>query len=165
MGEVSERERKATIGKDASNSVSESLHALTKDMQQKCGPKARTDRLAAVGQSIYNNDFGHATPLVTGRKPKAGNEVSCELGEFYKLRPELQASLVQAAKETSSKWKKKYDLALVRQQEYTRRKREIMMEKKLKDAEEHYIVALYFYEQYDSPRCWTTVMMANGYNC
>ena len=51
---------------------------------------------------------------------------------------------MQAAKETSSKWKKKYDLALVRQQEYTRRKREIMMEKKLKDAEEHYIVALYF---------------------
>ena len=165
MGEVSERERKATIGKDASNSVSESLHALTKDMQQKCGPKARTDRLAAVGQSIYNNDFGHATPLVTGRKPKAGNEVSCELGEFYKLRPELQASLVQAAKETSSKWKKKYDLALVRQQEYTRRKREIMMEKKLKDAEEHYIVALYFYEQYDSPRCWTTVRIANDYYC
>ena len=85
MGKVSEREQKATIGKDASNSVSKSLHALTKDMQQKCGPKACTNRLAAVGRSIYNNDFGHATPLVTGRKPKAGKEVSCELGEFYKL--------------------------------------------------------------------------------
>ena len=55
---VSERERKDMLGLDASNSVSESLHACTKSMQKECGPNARIDRLADVAQSQFNNDYG-----------------------------------------------------------------------------------------------------------
>ena len=52
MGKVSEREREVTIEKYISNSVSKPLHLLTKEIQQRHGPKARTNRLAVVGQSI-----------------------------------------------------------------------------------------------------------------
>ena len=90
---------------DASNSVSESGHALVKTMQKLCGPTARCDGLGAVGQSQGNNDFGHGSQaLVTGMKVKEGNEVVHERGEFHKLLPELQASLVQRGKEMATKW-------------------------------------------------------------
>ena len=35
-----------------------------------------------------------------------------------------------------------------------------MMEKKLDEAQEDFIVALYFHEQYNSHRCWRTVEVA-----
>ena len=107
MDTVSEQGRKTILRKYASNSVSELLHVTTKDMQKKGGPKAHTGRRAAVGQSIFKNSYGNETLLITGRKPKPENEFIYELGEFYRLSFELQASSVQAVKEMSTKWKKK----------------------------------------------------------
>lgn len=34
------------------------------------------------------------------------------------------------------------------------RKVEIMMERKLGQAQEEFIIAIYFYEQYHPPHCW-----------
>ena len=83
-----------------------------------------------------------------------------ERGEFHKLLPELQASLVQTGKEMATKWEKNYDVALKRQKAATRRRREIIFEKKLEEAEDDYIVAIYFHEQYNSKRCWDNVEKA-----
>ena len=161
MKKVSAQEREATMNCDASNSVSESSHALVKTMQKLCGPTARADGLGAVGQSQGNNDFGHGDQAkVTGRNPKEGNEVTHEIGEFHKLVPELKISLVQTGKIMSSKWKKNYDIALERQKAATRRRREIIFEKKLEEAEEDYIVPIYFHKQYHSQRCWSTIAIA-----
>ena len=86
---IRERERKDMLGLDASNSVPESLHACTKSMQNECGPNARTDRLAAVGQSRFNNDSGQVQQLVTGRKSQTEDGNQKELGEFHKLPAKL----------------------------------------------------------------------------
>ena len=60
----------------------------------------------------------------------------------------------------SSKWKKNQEVALERQKAATRCCREIIFEKKLKEAEEDYIVAVYFNKQYQSQRCWSTIVIA-----
>ena len=87
---VSKQERLATMNCNASNSQSESGHALVKTMRKIYDPTARCDGLGAVGQSQGNNDFGHGIQgLVTGMKAKEGNEVVHEQGEFHKLMPEL----------------------------------------------------------------------------
>ena len=100
---VLERERKDMLGLDAGNSVSESLHACTKSMQKECGPNARIDRLAAVGQNRFNNDYGRVQQLVTGRKSQIEDSNQKELGEFHKLPAELQAPMVVAARKNSLK--------------------------------------------------------------
>ena len=41
-----------------------------------------------------------------------------------------------------------------------RRKEQILLDKKYASAKEEHIVALYFHEQYHSPRCWKTVREA-----
>ena len=51
---------------------------------------------------------------------------------------------------------KDFDAALQRQFDARRRKEEIKLEKQYEDASEEYIVAIYFFEQYFSPRCWST---------
>ena len=161
MKKVSAQEREATINYDASNSVSESSHALVKTMQKLCGPTARADGLGAVGQSQGNNDFGHGDQAkVTGRNPKEDNKVTHKIGEFHKLVLELKISLVQTGKIMSSKWKKNYDVALERQKAATRRRCEIIFEKKLEEAEEDCIVAVYFHEQYHSQCCLSTIVIA-----
>ena len=57
--------------------------------------------------------------------------------------------------------KKSFDVALAKQLEKRRRKEEIALEKQYEDATEDYIVAIYFFEQYHSPRCWLTANVAN----
>ena len=152
-------ERQANMGKDASNSISESLHASSTVGLRTCGT-ARLDHMAAEGQSRANNDFGRGhQALVTGRRAKSGVIVK-EIGEFHKLPQELQKSIIQAGKESAGSWRKKFDEALFRQKEASRRKEQIKLEKKLTDAQEDYIVAIYFWEQYHSPRCWKTVEIA-----
>ena len=41
-----------------------------------------------------------------------------------------------------------------------RRKEEINLENNYEDATDDYIVAIYFHEQYHSPRCWLTLEVA-----
>ena len=143
-------------------SWSQVIHwSLVKTMQTLCGPTACADRLGAVDQSQRNDDFGHSDQAkVTGRNPKEGNKVTHKIGEFHKLVPGLKRSLVQTGKIMSSKWKKNYDVALERQKAATRRRREIIFENKLEEAEEDYIVAVYFHEQYHSQHCWSTIVIA-----
>ena len=45
-------------------------------------------------------------------------------------------------------------MVLKRQKAAPRRRREMIFEEKLEEAEDDYIVALYFREQYNSKRCW-----------
>ena len=49
---------------------------------------------------------------------------------------------------------------MVRQLEMKRRKEEIIMEKKLQNALEEYIDALYLFDRYNSKRCWRKKMIA-----
>ena len=68
MSLVTEEERADGLGIDASNSVSESVHAASIDMLELFGT-IRMDYCAAIGQSRFNNDFGRAHKNnVSGRR-------------------------------------------------------------------------------------------------
>ena len=60
--------------------------------------------------------------------------------------PELKTLLVQTRKIMSSKWEKNYDVALEGQKAATRRCCDITFEKKLEEAEEDSVVAIYFHK-------------------
>ena len=75
------------------------------------------------------------------------------IGGFHLLTPEFQITSV-----ITDKWNRKshrYDfkIAIVEQFEMKRRKEEIILEKKLENALENCIDALYLFERYNSKRC------------
>ena len=76
---------------------------------------------------------------------------------------ELQRTAILAAQENAKVDKCRFDVALEKQFESRRRKEEIALEKKYKDASEDHIVAIYFFKQYDSPRCWITKEMTEEF--
>ena len=154
-GKVSQVERIASRGIDASNSISESLHASSTH-GLKLGSTIRLDHCAAEGQTRANNDFGRGhVALVSGRKSHHEHD-SISIGTYHMLPPELQRTAIIAAKENAGENRQKFDVALKDQFEKRRRKEEIALEKKYENASEDYIVAIYLFEQYDSPRCWLT---------
>ena len=153
-GGVSEQERIAGRGIDATNSISESLHASSTH-GLKVGGTIRLDHCAAEGQTRANNDFGRQhLSLVSGRASKVNADK--ELGTFHSLPPELQRTAMLVAKENASNNRQRFDNALKKQFAKRQMKEEIGLRKQYENATEEYVVAIYFYEQYHSPRCWLT---------
>ena len=93
-GGVSEQERIAGRGIDATNSISESLHASsTHGHGLKIGGTIRLDHCTAEGQTRANNDFGRQhVSLVSGWASKVNADK--ELGTFHSLPPELQRTAI-----------------------------------------------------------------------
>ena len=92
-GMVSREERIAGRGIDATNSISESLHASSTH-SLKMGTTIRFDHCAAEGQTRANNDFGcQHLSLVNGQSSKK-DIVKKPMGKFHLLPPELQRSAI-----------------------------------------------------------------------
>lgn len=99
--EVSEEDRKAAFGAEASTSISESVHASS-TVGLKIAGTIRLDSVTAEGQTRMNNDFGRGhEALVTGKSAKSG-ELKQSLGTFHVLPVELQTSLIGFAKKMAS---------------------------------------------------------------
>lgn len=153
---VSEEDRKATMMMKASTSISESVHASS-TVGLVISGTIRLDNVTAEGQTRANNDFGRGIEsLVTGRG-KAGKLTERVLGTFHILPKELQQSLVAFGKSHAPAARRQFDSALKEQDDARRRKEEIALERKLNEAQSEFIVAIYFHEQFHSPRCWRTV--------
>ena len=160
QAQITEEDRKANMNKMAHNSISESNHASSTAALQICG-NIRLDHAAAEGQTRANNDFGRKhESLVKGNRAKSTNAKVLDLGMFHQLPCELQETLIQTSRENAMKTRQSFDNALQKQRVARQEKEELVMKKKLDRAKEDYIVAMYFYEQYHSPRCWTTVEKA-----
>ena len=88
MARVTMAERVAGRGIDATNSISESLHASSTH-GLKVGSTIRLDHCAAEGQTWANNDFGcQHLSLVSGCQ--ARNEMNNKpMRTFHLLPPEL----------------------------------------------------------------------------
>lgn len=156
---TSKEDRIACRGKDASNSIAESLHAQSTVGLRTCGT-ARLDYMAAEGQTRSNNDFGRCPELyVTGKSAKS-KTIEYILGTFHTWPEELQQSIVQAGKEQAPQMRQRFNEALAAQEEARRLKEEIRLRHRLDATREEYIVAIYFWEQYHSPRCWRTAAEA-----
>ena len=133
MARVTLAERVAGRGIDATNSISESLHASSTH-GLKVGSTIRLDHCAAEGQTRANNDFGRQhLSLVSGRQ--AGNNVNDKpMGTFHLLPPELQKTAIMASKENAKSNRKNFDEALERQFKKRRMKEEIMLRKQYANA-------------------------------
>ncbi len=155
-GMVSEEEKVASWGKDATTSISESVHASATVGLGIAGT-IHLDHVTAEGQARFNNDFGRGHKALVKRSSKSDNVKERVLGSFQKLPEELQHSLILFGKENASSLRKSFDDALSVQHEACRQKEEIALQKKLDQMQGDYIIAIYFYEQYHSLRCWWTL--------
>ena len=82
-------------------------------------------------------------------------------GTFHQLPEELQRLLILFGKENASKSTKKFNEALAAQQEASRQKEEIALQKKLDQTQGDYIVPINLYEQYHLSWCWLTIIKAD----
>lgn len=136
---ISEDDRKAGMGKEASNSISESNHACSTDALKTCGT-IRLDYMAAHGQSTSNHDWDRDINFFIGKK--RGNRVERNLGTFHTLPKELQHSLIEASKKYSLRMKTHHDVAL-RKQKAERLEREEIAAKLSKEKQhEKYLKAV-----------------------
>ena len=136
-------------------SIAKNRHGL------KLGSTIWLDHCAVEGKTRANNDFGQGhTQLVLGRKSTKHERVDTTIGTCHLLPQELQRTAMIASSENAKHNRCRFDVALQNQFDKRRRKEEIAQEKKIAIAEEDYIVAVYCFEQYFSPRCWLTVIRA-----
>ena len=149
---VTDEDKVASQGKDATTSISESVHASSTVGLGIAGT-IRLDHVTAEGQTRSNNDFGRGHERLVRGLNKSEDVNDRVFGTFHQLPEELRRSLILFGKENASKSRKRFDEALASQREASRQKEEIALQKKLDQTQGDYIVAIYFYEQYHSSRC------------
>ena len=160
MKKITEEECNAGLGVDASNSISESLHAAATENLKTFGT-IDLQHSAGQGQTRHNKDFGRQSEtfldvrIGSKNKPKGKG-----MGGYHKMRPEIQRSALLTAKRKLKRFRKDYTDSFNRQFEKKRVKEEIIRTKKLQSAEEDYIDALFLFQQYHSKRCWRTKEIA-----
>ena len=101
--------------------------------------------------------------FMTGRKSKV-DLLTPELGTFHKLQEKLQNSLLVFFKQRASRTRSKFNEQLHLHQAKRAETKKAANDLKDKNAEETHVPALYFHQQYHSPRCARTVKQAlNAY--
>ncbi len=146
---VSDEDKLASQGEDATTSISESVHASSTVGLGIAGT-IHLDHVTAEGRTRSNNDFGHGHERLVRRWNKSEDMNDRVFGTFHQLPEELRRLLILFGKENASKSRKKFDEALAAQQEASHQKEEIALQKKLDQMQGDYIGAIYFYEQYHS---------------
>ena len=100
---------------------------------------------------------------MTGRKSKI-DLLSPVLGTFHKLQKKLQKSLLAFCKQRASRTRSNFNKQLHLQQAKCAEMKKSANDLKEKNAEETHVPALYFHQEYHSPRCARTVQQAlNAY--
>ena len=149
---ISDKDRKACLNNDASNSISESNHASSTHSLEASGT-IRLNSSAGEGQMHTNNDFGHdRDAMVTGRSSKMG-KLECPFESFHSFPTEGQQSIIETARHGSASTRKDFDDALHKQKIHTNEKEEIACCKKIDASREEYIVSIELWEQYHSSCC------------
>ncbi len=127
---VSDEVKLASQGKDATTSISESVHASSTVGLGIVGTM-RLDHITAEGQTRSNNNFGCGHELLVRHLNKSEDMNNRVFGTFHQLPEELRRLLILFGKDNASKSRKKFDEALAAQQEASLRKEEIALQKKL----------------------------------
>ena len=157
---ITEDERKAGMGIEASNNISESVHAMSTRNLQVFGT-IRGDSSAAGGQQCSNGDWDrdHAA-LVRRRKQydESGKEIVVErdLGFFHRLHPKIQHAIIVAGRRKMKETRQSHDDALKRCRQARLDKMKVAQQKNAEAKGEKYIEAMNYIEQYHSGRCWKT---------
>jgi hypothetical protein len=153
---ITEDQRKASMGIEASNSIAESVHASSTHSLKLYGT-IRIDSAAAEGQSRANNDFGRGhEAFVTSQKKKSTPTQEPKIGLFIKLPPELRETMVIAGKRISPMLRNQFDNQLKAQHEAKLKREKLAAAKHCENRGEAYIEAMDYIERWHSDRCWKT---------
>ena len=152
---LTDKEIEQSLGVRANNDASESNFATFTDILVK-GGRIGLLEAAGVGHSRFNGNMKRSTAeLVTGRKAKPNqDEVNSKLGLFHRIGEKLQNSLLSVCKKQASSTRKSFANALKMQRETRDAEKKAAMEAKLENVKEQHMTAIYFHQQYFSPRCW-----------
>eukprot|EP00956_Cyclotella_meneghiniana_P019308 scaffold32996_cov35-Cyclotella_meneghiniana.AAC.1 len=149
-------QRKSAIGKESSNSTSESLHGTTTDIMKRTGT-IRLDHAAGDGMIKYNRHVDRdVEQYIKGTKPSAKKDAA-PCGLFFTLPKELQISAVMTAKRGSKNLKKEHDQALESQKRADLARKQAEQMQIIEKAKEAYIRAWKLIEIYRSERGWKTL--------
>jgi hypothetical protein len=113
---VPDKDKLASQGKDASTSISESVHASSTVGLGIAGT-IHLDHITAEGQTCSNNDFGCGHERLVRRSNKSEDMNDRVFGTFHQLPEELRRSFILFGKENASKSRKKFDEASAAQRE------------------------------------------------
>ena len=156
---LSESKRKAGLGKESSNSTSESLHGTVTHLMKVSGT-IRLDHAAGDGMLQTN---GHIDRNVSQYIKKNRNDKSDEdetPSLFFQLPEELRITAMIAAKRGAPSLRKEHDVALKLQKEADLRRKRVEHEKNLENAKEEYIKAWDLIDIYHSERGWKKLSQA-----
>jgi hypothetical protein len=154
---ISEEQRKAGFGKEASNSISESNFASATHSLKVYGT-IRLDSAAAEGLARTNHAFdrGHEQFINTkSKKDSTNNE-----GLLFSLPSELVISLFHSAKAGAPKLRKRHDNALDLLNKAKLNKLRSQQLKVTEKTEEKLIIAMDYFDRGCSERRWTTQKQA-----
>eukprot|EP00956_Cyclotella_meneghiniana_P011123 scaffold15566_cov34-Cyclotella_meneghiniana.AAC.1 len=156
---ISESKRKAGLGKESSNSTSESLHGTVTHLMKVSGT-IRLDHAAGDGMLQTN---GHVDRNVSQYIKKNRNDKSDEdeaPSLFFQLPEELRITAMIAAKRGAPTLRKEHDVALKLQKEADLRRKRVEHQKNLENAKEEYIKAWDLIDIYHSERGWKKLSQA-----
>ena len=163
MKKVLAEERRAVLAISASNSVSESLHGASTDFLQVLGTISIPHALA-MGQSRTNNNHGNSHKnFITGRKSKKKIDSKKKAyleGTAIHLCPELCQSLTVASRYYAPKHRKNMEKWMRWQFETCQINEQTTVETEAAKTGKGNFVALFFFNQSNSPRLWKTVKEA-----
>jgi hypothetical protein len=140
---VSGNEKVASWGKNATTSISESVHASSTVGLGIAGTIC-LNHVTAKGQTHFNNDFSQGHEALVRRSKKSNKINERIFGSFHILPEELQWSLILFGDENASRLQKSFADALEAQQEACHQKEEIALQKKrIKHKEITYLPFLF----------------------
>ena len=111
---VTDEDMVASQGKDATTSISESVHASSTVGLGIAGT-IRLDHITAEAQTRSNNDFGCGHEQLVKGSTKSEDMNDRVFGIFHQLPEELKRLLILFGKENASKPRKRFDEALASQ--------------------------------------------------
>jgi uncharacterized membrane protein len=149
---ISEEERQAGMGIEASNNISESVHASSTHSLKMYGT-IRLDSAAAEGQTRTNNDFGRDYESLIHRGVN-DPPIERDFGFFLRLHPKIQTAMIVAGKRMSKEMRRMHDDALKASKQAKMNKMKLMQQKNAEARGELWIEAMNYIEQYSSNVCW-----------
>jgi hypothetical protein len=127
---VSESEKVASRGKDATTSISEIVHALA-TVGLGIAITICLDHVTAQGQTLFNNNFGCGHKELVKHSNTSDNMKERVFGSFHKFPEELKRSLILFGKKNASSSRKSFDDVLAAQRDACHQKEEIALQKKM----------------------------------
>ena len=155
MKNVTDEMHKATLHKMATNDVAEGPFAGTSQQLQTFTTLSGTNA-SAVAQARFNGDFNRPEKELCRRKSSDNSDNSPKTGAFIGLGKEMLETAIQFALNKVKEVKKGQRESLKRQGDVKAAKLALLKEKGLKAATKEYIDKLYYYDMYNSLRCWRT---------